>query len=91
MMQNFGMIKQLKKGGKMRLTNDQAKENCKVGQGEVCCIFLTMGVKGWECAKSDKAVKDTLTKKWLAGTTNAKGTGRGDDCPFKLLNESKTK
>jgi len=65
----------------MKLTTSQAKEICKVGQGEYCCIYLTMG-SGWECAKSDKKLKELLHQRWLAGTTNAKGVGDWDDCPF---------
>ena len=42
---------------------------------------------GWECAKSDRMIKDQLTKRLLAGTTNAKGIGEVDNCPFKLLKE----
>lgn len=73
----------------MKLTTDQAKEICKVGQGEDCCIYLTMGESGWDCAKSDPFLKEHLYQKWLAGTTNAKGVGDADDCPFKLLNKEK--
>lgn len=68
----------------MKLTNDQAKGICKVGQGEDCCIYLLMGPKGWECAKSDKKIKAQLHERWLAGTTNAKGVGDLEDCPFIL-------
>lgn len=68
----------------MKLTSKQAKEKCKVGQGKACCIYLTMSPTGWECAKSDKTIKEILTKKWKAGITNAKGIGDFKDCPFNV-------
>jgi len=68
----------------MKITDDQAIQICKIGQGAACCIYLAMGTQGWECAKSDPSIKGHLTQRLKAGVTVAKATGKFDDCPFKL-------
>ncbi len=59
----------------VELTDARVKDTCKMGQGEACCRFLTIGDDGWSCAK--------LTL--LAGHMNPRVamntmTARGDNC-----------
>jgi len=53
------------------LTPEQAKEICKLGQGELCCAYLAMA-DGWECLKGT-LFEPNIWFMLEAGMTNAKG------------------
>jgi len=52
---------------------------CKVGQGVLCCRYLTMSPSGWSCEKLTDMGR-TIDRKVTAGEFTAKGDnclGRG--------------
>lgn len=57
------------------VTDEHAKDVCKVGQGADCCRYIGMGPKGWSCLKHSN-MKPFLDGRVAAGTMNA----RGDNC-----------
>lgn len=59
----------------MRITEDKLKNDCKLGQGPVCCRYLIGGERGFECAKL-LSLKEYLDGRVAAGTINA----QGDNC-----------
>ncbi len=61
------------------ITDDYAKQICKVGQGADCCRYLCMSPEGWSCEKFG-SFSDLLDFRVLTGTINA----RGDNCAGKL-------
>ena len=64
------------------MTGDEAKEICKIGQGEKCCAFLVVGGDGFECIRLGNGsgqIFDRLEK----GTMNAKGEGGWKGCAWE--------
>lgn len=55
--------------------DDWAKKVCKIGQGRACCRYLTMGNKGWSCAKH-APFKAHLDNRVARGDMRA----HGDNC-----------
>ena len=35
----------------MKLSDQHLKEVCKIGQGNDCCRYLTVGVEGFSCSR----------------------------------------
>jgi hypothetical protein len=33
----------------MRVSDTKAKQKCRIGQGALCCSFLSFSVDGWRC------------------------------------------
>lgn len=54
----------------------QVRDVCKIGQGAACCRYLTLGAKGFECAKL-LGLKATIDARVKAGTSGS----LGDNCP----------
>lgn len=54
------------------------KEVCKIGQGPLCCRYLTMMAGGWSCEKLGPSAA-YLDKRVAEGTF----TARGDNCEGK--------
>lgn len=52
-----------------------ADEVCRIGQGALCCRYLTMGRCGWSCEKATE-LRDVIDLKVVAGDF----TARGDNC-----------
>ena len=50
---------------------EQAKEKCKLGQGELCCAYLAFG-NGFECLKGT-TLEHTIKQSLLSGNMVAKG------------------
>ncbi len=61
------------------VSDEDAKNTCKIGQGADCCIWLVMGTEGFECLYHEKHAMsltgDTLYKRWKSGLTVAKRDG----------------
>ena len=57
---------------------------CQPGTAQ-CCAYLTMGNKGWECAKLTP-LRFTIELRLAEGTINA----TGDNCDGKDLSPPKT-
>lgn len=56
-------------------TDAEARELCKMGRGTDCCRYLTVGPKGWSCAKL------TGLRHYIDGRAEAQTmTARGDNC-----------
>lgn len=63
-------------------TDAEVKSLCKIGQGDACCRYLTMGSDGWGCAKLSRELRKQIDERVTAGTMNAKGdncSGKGTD------------
>lgn len=58
-----------------RPDDDWARNICKIGTGERCCRFLTVGPEGWSCEKAT-AMGSMLTERAAAGNM----TSQGDNC-----------
>jgi hypothetical protein len=54
---------------------DYIEAVCRIGQGALCCRYLTMGADGWHCAKNTP-LRRLLDERVAAGAINA----RGDNC-----------
>ena len=61
------------------VSDEDAKNICKIGQGADCCIWLVMGTEGFECLYYKKHAMsltgDTLYGRWKKGLTVAKRDG----------------
>ncbi len=62
------------------VSDEDAKELCKMGQGADCCIWLCIGTEGFECLYSRKEagttlLGETLKERWEKGLTVAKRNG----------------
>ena len=67
----------------MQITNEEAKDVCRLGQMVACCAFLGMGAGGWECLKADPKCRITLERRLRNGSMNAKGEGGWKGCKYK--------
>lgn len=54
-------------------TKEEVKELCRPGEGENTCIWLAMGVNGFECLCHHRP--PSLIERWRNGETNAKRDG----------------
>jgi hypothetical protein len=57
------------------------KDVCKIGQGASCCRYLTMGAKGFECAKLEDKFKVSIderveTGQMVSAGNNCEGYGK---------------
>jgi len=66
--------------------NDHVKNVCKIGQGNDCCRYLTMGSEGFECVKNS-SVAATLDMRASTETM----TAQADNCEGKSIEELKPK
>jgi hypothetical protein len=66
-----------KLGGKnLSIDNKHIKEVCKIGQGKECCRYLLCGPDGFECAKPNIYIRNTIDARVREGTF----TAQGDNC-----------
>lgn len=61
------------------VTDEHAKDVCKIGAGNACCRYLTMGMNGWSCEKLS-SMAGYLDKRVAANTI----TAQGDNCEGRL-------
>lgn len=54
-------------------TEEEVKTLCKPGAGADTCIWILMGVNGWECSSKHRI--SGLVKRWKDGDTSAKRDG----------------
>lgn len=64
-------------GNMCRVPNEMEVEVCGMGNGAAACIFLTLGGRGFECAKFSGSMARTLLERKAMGTMNA---GRIGNC-----------
>lgn len=62
--------------------NKNIRDVCKIGQGSLCCRYLTVGVNGFECEKKG-ALKSLLDHRVQINAIVAKG----DNCDGKSIEE----
>jgi hypothetical protein len=67
----------------VRLTAEETKEICKLGQGEKCCAYLVMSTEGFECAKQEPSVGIQIYHRLKQGLMVAKGEGSWEGCPWE--------
>lgn len=67
----------------VRMTGDEAKEICKLGQGEEVCAFLVVSAAGFECIRMSYPANGSIFKRLDEGTMNAKGTGGWKGCAWE--------
>lgn len=65
------------------LEDTEAKDICRLGQGEKCCAFLVAGGKGFECIRMNYPTNATIFDRLDAGTMNAKGRGGWEKCAWE--------
>jgi hypothetical protein len=70
----------------IRLTGDEAKSICRLGQGLECCAFLVVGGNGFECIRMAYPTNSTIFSRLKEGTMNAKGEGEWVGCPWEKSN-----
>jgi len=58
---------------KIRLDPEEAKKLCQPGRGEYTCIWLLVGVHGFECTYYCRPT--ALETRWLNGETDAQRDG----------------
>ena len=58
-----------------KLAIEDVKEICKIGQGEKCCRYISVGAKGWKCLKHSelKSLFDSRVRNNLMAA-------QGDNC-----------
>ena len=68
----------------VRLTDDEAREICKLGKGPECCAFLVMSPTGFfECIRMSYPMNSTIFSRLKEGTMNAKGEGGWRGCAWE--------
>lgn len=66
----------------IRLTNDEARSICKLGQGAPSCAFLVVGRVGYECIRMSPPMSATIFARLEDDIMNAKGLGCWPGCPW---------
>lgn len=66
----------------VKLSADEARDICRVGQGEKCCAFLVMTPDGFECIRMSYPARDAIFSRLEKGTMNAKGEGGWAGCAW---------
>lgn len=59
----------------MKISPNHLTEVCRIGQGNACCRYLTVGPKGFECAKNTN-LKSLFDSRVAENTMVA----QGDNC-----------
>ena len=67
----------------VKLTDEEVKSICKLGQGPECCAFLVVGAKGFECIRMSYPANSSIFSRLEKGTMNAKGEGGWKGCAWE--------
>lgn len=67
----------------VKLTEEEAKDICRVGQGEKCCAFLVMASTGFKCIRLSYPANGSIFSSLEKGTMNAKGEGGWEGCAWE--------
>ena len=68
----------------IRLTFDEAKSICRLGQGAECCAFLIVSPDSFECIRMSHPTNSIIFLRLKEGTMNAKGKGEWEGCPWNV-------
>lgn len=71
----------------VKMTDDEAKEICRIGQGEKSCAFIVFGQGGFQCWKMSYPNNGSIHKRLDAGTMKAKGKGEWKGCAWETSEE----
>ena len=66
----------------IKLSVEETKDICHLGEGEKCCAFLTMAPDGFQCIRMSYPMNGSIFKRLEEGTMNAKGKGEWEGCPW---------
>ena len=69
------------------LSIDEAKQICRLGQGEKCCAFLAVGTQGFSCIRMNYPTNTSIFDRLEKGTMNAKGRGGWKGCAWESVKE----
>ena len=67
----------------VKMTPQEAKDICRIGQGDECCAFLVAGGGGFECIRMSYPTNSSIFSRLEAGTMNAKGEGGWKNCAWE--------
>jgi len=67
----------------IKLTPEEAKNICRIEQGDKCCAFLVMSSTGFECIRMDYPTNSTIFTRLEEGKMTAKGRGGWKGCPWE--------
>jgi len=67
----------------IKLTPEEAKNICRIGQGDKCCAFLVVSSTDFECVRMDYATNNTILTRLEEGKMTAKGRGGWKGCPWE--------
>lgn len=67
----------------VKLTGDEPREICKLGQRKACCAFLVGGTDGFECIRMDYPNNGLIFSRLENGTVSAKGEGGWAGCAWE--------
>ena len=67
----------------VKLSVEEAKKICKLGQQSECCAFLVCGAAGFECIRMSCPTNSSIFTRLEEGTMNAKGEGGWKGCAWE--------
>lgn len=67
----------------IKLSAEEVKDICRLGQMEKCCAFLVMSPTGFECIRMSYPNNSTIFSRLEKGLMNAQGKGGWEGCPWK--------
>jgi len=67
----------------VRMSADEAKDICKMGNGAGCCAFLVCGADGVECIRMSYPANVSIFSRLKTGTIEAKGEGGWSGCAWQ--------
>ena len=67
----------------IRLDDTEAKNICKLGEGEKSCAFLAPTGDGFECIRMSYPANGSIFSRLEEGAMNAKGKGGWEGCPWQ--------
>ena len=67
----------------IRMTSQEAREICRLGQGEGCCAYLVAAPTGLECSRMSYPISAHIMDRLKSGSMVAKGTGGWTGCPWE--------
>ena len=67
----------------VQMSGDEAENICKMGKGEECCAFLTVGADGFSCIRMAYPSNTSIFGRLEKGTMNTKGKGGWSGCAWE--------
>lgn len=67
----------------VKLSTEEAKDVCRLGQMEKCCAFLVMAPGGFECIRLSYPANSSIFSRLEKGTMNANGRGGWKGCAWE--------